>query len=152
MNHTRSARTALAAVAGLGAALLAACASPGAASPHAGYEEQACAEQALRRSPHPAILDGAEESFTLWCGLGDAASCSMLGVMYEAGAGVARDPRRALALYQRACSAGNARACTNLGAALTAACQRGDGAACARLDPWQRDPRPRAVAAFGRER
>lgn len=48
------------------------------------------------------------------CDAGDMPSCGRLGTLHEAGmieAGIARDPRRALQLYERACRASDAFGC-----------------------------------------
>jgi TPR repeat protein len=112
-------RAAGAAMAGLAAALVCACAPGGAAGtvatgPGAEFDAQGCAEDAMRRSPDPEVMPDAAVGFSRWCALGDAPACSMLGVMHELGLGVRRSRERARSLYRRACDGGNARACGNL--------------------------------------
>jgi TPR repeat protein len=58
------------------------------------------------------------------CDAGGAAACLDLGRMYEQGRGVARDPRQAVELYRRSCSAGSTAGCRR-------ACAAGDKASCA---------------------
>ncbi len=48
------------------------------------------------------------------CDAGAVIACSNLGVAYERGIGVARDPDRAHALYEQACSGGWQGACAHL--------------------------------------
>lgn len=112
----RSARAELAALAGSSALLACACAPGAAGTTAAGpaFDAQACAEDALRRSPDAAHLANVAFGLSRWCAMGDAASCSMLGVMHELGLGVRRRRDHAWSLYRRACDAGNARACQNL--------------------------------------
>lgn len=83
-----------------------------------GYDEQGCVENALRRNPDQKSLPEAHALFDKACHDGDAGGCSALGVMFETGRGVARDPQRAVALYKQACDHGNPRGCTNLGLAV----------------------------------
>ena len=52
------------------------------------------------------------------CQGGYAPSCNGLGVLYEEGRGVAKDPKAAVALYRRACSANGSTGCQHLAAAL----------------------------------
>ncbi len=90
------------------------CARPGPVT----AERQECVECALRQRPDstdPSTLPQAEEQFGRWCAEGDSRSCSVLGVMYEFGRGVARDEQKAVVLYTRACRDNNARACVSLG-------------------------------------
>jgi len=49
------------------------------------------------------------------CSGGDAASCAMLGFMYEEGKGVPIDGEQALGFYERACEAGDPDGCAGLG-------------------------------------
>jgi len=44
----------------------------------------------------------------------DPIDCFLLGVLYENGRGVAKDEKKALSLYEKACNAGNGGACLNL--------------------------------------
>lgn len=48
------------------------------------------------------------------CAEGEPAGCTILGLMYETGAGGTRDLARAVSLYQRACDRGLMVACTRL--------------------------------------
>lgn len=109
------------------AALLAATASLGCVHGlGSSYDSQICAENALRRAPDPEVLPpNAPDALSEWCSVGDAASCSVLGVMYELGFLVGPNRAHAARLYERACAAGNARACANLGALRTADAPRG---------------------------
>ncbi len=52
------------------------------------------------------------------CSRGSMGSCAILGRSYQVGRGVAADPGRAVALYDRACRAGVAPACGRLGEML----------------------------------
>jgi TPR repeat protein len=144
------------------------CANPPAASPSAGYEEQACVEHALRGDPDPGAVATARIAFERSCDERHAAACSALGVIHEIGLGVPADPTRAAALYERACGYGNVRGCTNLaitrirgfgaprevrfGARLLGAmCEHGDARACLHLarlhDAGEGTSRDRALAA-----
>ncbi|MBX7078355.1 MAG: sel1 repeat family protein [Nannocystaceae bacterium] len=76
------------------------------------------------------------------CSQGDAAACLHLAEGHLEGAGVPRDPARAIALMRNACDDGFARACGYLAAAIgrqdlpqakalaTTGCERGYGGAC----------------------
>ncbi len=77
------------------------------------YEAQECVEHALRNQPEPETVREAAVAFTSACTKGEVASCSVLGVMYELGAGFPASTPRALALYGAACEAHNVRACEN---------------------------------------
>lgn len=61
----------------------------------------------------PAGSAGYEEA----CARGDLEKCADLGLRYEKGTGVARDPARALALYRKSCDGGWANGCMVLGVA-----------------------------------
>lgn len=85
------------------------------------YPATACAigviglrEDALRQDVSPE-----EEWMVLFaqqgCDAGDGLSCRMLGDAYREGHGVLRDGDKALALYTRACAAGNGTACAHEG-------------------------------------
>jgi hypothetical protein len=52
---------------------------------------------------------------TTQCGLHDAGSCTMLGLMYETGIGANKEPARAVALYEQGCSGGHPPGCYDLG-------------------------------------
>jgi TPR repeat protein len=125
-------------------------------SPEGKYEAQDCVENALRNQPDPEAVREAALAFTTACRGGEAASCSVLGVMYELGRGVPLSASRALALYERACDAHNPRACGNLGDLLLSdragvrdparavfllrsACDAEQGRACERLGRAYRD-------------
>jgi TPR repeat protein len=116
----------------------------------AGYDQQACVETALRRSPNPSTVKAARLTFTEECARGGPEACSALGVMNEVGAGAPANPERAAALYERSCKAGNVRGCANLGSArveglgghldvvlglrlLVASCDAGDARGCLNL-------------------
>jgi len=115
-----------------------------------GYDQQACAERALRRTPDRYTLADAVRAFKIDCHEGGAEACSALGVMNELGVGVPLNAARAVALYDRACKVGNTRGCANLGVArslgigvardaaagaqlLIPACDQGDARACSYL-------------------
>jgi TPR repeat protein len=68
--------------------------------------------QCFQRGEHTA----AAEHCQLGCDEGDATSQLRLGMLYHAGAGVARDPAKAAALWHLAAEQGNALAECNLGA------------------------------------
>jgi TPR repeat protein len=123
-------------------------ASFGGASP--GYDQQACAERALRRTPDQDTVARATRAFKADCLQGGAEACSALGVMNELGVGVRVNAKHAVALYDLACQAGNTRGCANLGVAkaeglggprdavaaarlLMPACNQGDARACGYL-------------------
>jgi TPR repeat protein len=78
-------------------------------------ERQRCLECALREHSKSADAERGSQRFADRCAAGDAASCSVLGVMHELGRGVPRDELRAADLYQRACIGHNPRGCVNLG-------------------------------------
>lgn len=74
------------------------------------------------------------------CSGGDAAGCAFLGAMYESGRLVARDPARATAYHDQACSGGERRSCLRLAErargkdarrAYERACDAGSGFGCA---------------------
>jgi TPR repeat protein len=140
----------LATVAALATATAACAPDIGAAglvAPGGAYDQQACVETALRRGPDPEAARDALAEMTQGCALGDSASCSMLGVIYELGRGVRPDTRYARDLYRKACGKGNARACGNLGelelkeggapdsakSLLRTSCDAGHGRACTAL-------------------
>ena len=102
---------------GLAAALIA-CVLLGGCANSLDRDRQYCLECALRRTPHSLDDRDAAAQFREGCEAGDAASCSVLGVMVEQGRSGPPDPRAAAHLYQRACVAGNAWGCVNLGRAL----------------------------------
>jgi TPR repeat protein len=121
MNASHSVRAARCALAGLTALLAGACVPAAAPTPAPIFDPQACAEEALRRSPDPAIVKEAADRFSRECeALGEVSSCSLLGVLLELGLGVHADHARARTLYRSACDAGNQRACGNLGGLLLA--------------------------------
>jgi TPR repeat protein len=112
-----------------------------------GYDQQGCLERALRRNPDLYTVKTARDAFEDECGRGGPEACSALGVMNEIGLGVRMNPKRAVALYDRACQSGNVRGCTNLAIAraegiggprqplfgarvLGVACDRRDARAC----------------------
>lgn len=114
------------------------------------YDHQACAENALRRGADASLVAETAAHVKRTCAAGEIPSCSILGVMYEVGAGVAQDRDQAMTLFRRACDAGNDRACGNLGelmvedslpgqapetgrALLRRACDAGQGRPCAAL-------------------
>jgi TPR repeat protein len=135
------------------------------------YDAQECVENALRNRPDPAATSDAAVAFARACQEGEAASCSVLGVMYELGRGFAVDTLHARALYGGACETHNLRACGNLGELLLSdgsraresgravsllrmSCNGGEERACDRLGRAYRDgdgePRDstRATALF----
>ena len=108
---------------------------------------QRCVECALKKHDNTTDMVAAARRFGRLCDQGDAASCSVLGVMFEHGRGVQSDVLMARRLYRKACSNGNSRACVNLGKLYESgrktrldpeaatilydlACRRGDGAGC----------------------
>jgi len=103
---------------------------PSPEAPAAGFDSQACAEEALRQRPDPALVVEAARTSSQ-CAAGTPWACSVLGVLAELGLGMRPDRARAGALYRRACEAGNPRGCGNLGELLLADTERGsqpDGA------------------------
>jgi uncharacterized protein len=174
MNEPHVARVALSALARLTALLLAACAPAASPAPAASFDAQACAEEALRRSPDPAVVKDAAARLSRQCeGPGEASACSVFGVLLELGLGIDADHARARKLYRFACESGNRRACGNLGALLLAdaapgarpdgalpllrmSCDAGHGRACAVLGRIYEEgtivPRTPAVAASWFER
>jgi len=54
-------------------------------------------------------------SFQAACSFGDLSICSVLGLVYETGAGLDQDLSRAGAIYAAACDAGETSGCTGLG-------------------------------------
>jgi hypothetical protein len=70
------------------------------------YDAQACAENALRRNPDPAILLAAAGELSTWCRTGDAGSCSALADLIERGAARGA-PEKASALRLAACALGD---------------------------------------------
>jgi len=60
---------------------------------------------------YPAVV----ELYRSACERGHPAACSQLGLMYQDGLGVPKDPARALALYKEACDARVPRACSRAG-------------------------------------
>ncbi len=77
--------------------------------------KQKCVECGLRLQVDEQQLALAKQEFSVGCAEGDAASCSVLGVMYEEGQGVEQNFNRAAQLYESACREENTRACFNLG-------------------------------------
>ena len=126
MNRIRSARSALAALAGL-TVVWTGCASP--AWPDGGtFDPQACAEDALRRNRDPALAREAVAYSVERCRAGGTDGCSMLGVAYELGLGVRQDRALARSIYQHTCDAGDVRACGNLGELLLSGGESPSGA------------------------
>jgi len=82
------------------------------------YDAQECVENALRNRPDPEAVSDAAVAFARACREGEAASCSVLGVMYELGRGFPRNTPYARTLYRSACQQQNQRACENLGELL----------------------------------
>jgi TPR repeat protein len=54
------------------------------------------------------------EVFQSACDRGDSESCFLLGSLYYAGQGVAKDPARAFHLFQQSCTAGWSRGCSGI--------------------------------------
>lgn len=81
---------------------------------------QECVDGALQRHPDPAILADAVVRFDLGCRAGDPAACSLLGLMHDQGLAVPQNTAKAVALYARACNAGNRLGCAHLNQANTA--------------------------------
>jgi hypothetical protein len=90
------------------------------------------------------------------CDAGDMEACSIFGAHLFDGAGVGRDPQRALSLFQRSCEGGHLDGCYNLGVALVngpetirdlerarsvveQGCEKGDAANCSLLGIAYRD-------------
>jgi len=85
------------------------------------------------------------ELYRYACDEGYAPGCRGLGSLYERGSAVARDPKRAVTLWESACAHGDAPSCTLLARALVRngsadgrvmpllviGCHRGDAEACA---------------------
>lgn len=95
--------------------LLAVCALGGCALPSSpraiDAPTHACVDRALQNDPDRTVLREAADRFEAGCEAGDAAACSLLGVMRERGLAMHADITRARALFQRACRAGNAIGC-----------------------------------------
>lgn len=53
------------------------------------------------------------------CVAGELESCRNLAILYQSGAGVTADPRRAAALFAQACNGGNLSSCNHLALALS---------------------------------
>lgn len=60
-------------------------------------------------------LPSAAERLQGLCDAGDLGACTDLGVLYDDGDGVPKDPMHAVQLYTRACEGNFARGCANLG-------------------------------------
>lgn len=120
------------------------------------YDAQECVEDALRNRPDPAAVSDAAVAFARACQEGEAAACSVLGVMYELGRGFPVNAPYARTLYGGACETQNLRACGNLGelllrdgsraresgravSLLRMSCGGGDQRACDRLGRAYRD-------------
>jgi TPR repeat protein len=132
------------------------------------YDAQSCVEESLRRNPKNPEAREAAAVFAEACKLGDAAACSVHGLMLELGAGVPSDAPQARALYAKACSAQNQRACANLSRLelqtatdvvdiaqaqnrLLIACEEGEASACAfagSLSSSTQDRDPETTAAL----
>jgi len=91
-------------------------------------------------------LTEAFRGFDQGCKAGQGAACDALGKLLAEGRGVTADPARAETLYRRACDAGTAAGCANLGAVVAGrgedtaaadlfrrACVDGDVAGCSNL-------------------
>lgn len=98
--------------------LLAACALGGCALPRSvkpiDPSMHACVDRALQNGPDPTVLADAAVRFDEGCDAGDAAACSLLGLMRERGLAMRADLTGARELYQRACRAGNTIGCVHL--------------------------------------
>jgi uncharacterized protein len=77
--------------------------------------KQQCVECGLRVQTDGDLSPEALRVFTRSCRLGDAAACSVVGVIFEGGRGVTKDIKGAARFYAAACRSGNARGCVNLG-------------------------------------
>ena len=70
----------------------------------------------LALSPSPATGQSSTAGdYEALCDEGDLVACSVLGLLYERGTGVERDPARAVELHARACRGGEPSGCANLG-------------------------------------
>lgn len=108
-------------------------------------DPQRCVETAIRRGAPPDAEQLAH--FEAQCARGDAAACSILGVMHERGETSPWNATRAWLLYDGACKQGNARACANLAGML------GSSARAAELYDYAcRHDVPEACTKLGRLR
>jgi TPR repeat protein len=107
-------------------------------------DPQACVETAIRRGapPDPEQL----AHFEAQCARGDAAACSILGVMHERG----EDNARAWLLFGGACRSGNARACANLAELLERGHPSGTSQVVLLYDHACRHDVPQACTKLGR--
>lgn len=80
----------------------------------------AAALDAYYAPPSPETDARARALFDRACQGGYAPSCNGLGVLYEAGRGVPKDPVVAVELFRRACSANGSTGCQHLASALRA--------------------------------
>jgi len=74
----------------------------------------AAALDAYHAPPSPETDAHARDLFDRACEGGYAPSCNGLGLLYEAGRGVTKDPEAAVALYRRACEADGSTGCQHL--------------------------------------
>jgi len=81
-------------------------------TPAVTYDPQECVETALRHGVGAAEME--KSHFETACQRGDPSACSVLGVMAQQGDATPVRALRAMMLYERACRAGNQRACMNL--------------------------------------
>ncbi|HEY6147297.1 MAG TPA: hypothetical protein VIZ69_06350, partial [Thermoanaerobaculia bacterium] len=114
-----------------------------------GYAE-ACAHEGLHRMNAPDTASEAVQVLERACELGSGSGCAHLAFLYATGKTVAKNDRRAAALYVTSCDRGDARGCYNVGlmaeegrggardlsraaAKYQEACDSGSSAACTNL-------------------
>ncbi len=68
----------------------------------------------IREVPVVLVAKDRKALYEKECNQGDADACTMLGILYAKGDGVAKDIQRAIELYRKACDAGDAWGCNNL--------------------------------------
>lgn len=76
---------------------------------------EACAYEGLILSDAAERASEAVKALERGCGLDSGAGCAHLAFLYATGKGVAKDDRRAAALYRKSCDLGDAQGCYNAG-------------------------------------
>ena len=79
---------------------------------------EACAYEGLQLSENPERVGDSVPLLQRACELRSAGGCATLGFLYATGKAVARDDKRAAALYRKSCELGDAQGCYNAGVML----------------------------------
>ena len=138
-----------------------------------GGSGEACAYQGLQLSDDPSTAGQAVPVLEKACELRSGSGCATLGFLYATGKAVAKDDRKATALYRKSCELGDAQGCYNAGLMLDSgrgvkedpakaavdyekACDLGSSTGCTNLGflyergRGVKEDRPKALAMYQR--